>query len=49
VITLAHNVFRQQFDATSLAALTYKNAPLIDMRGNFESPETHEHFTYWRP
>jgi UDP-N-acetyl-D-glucosamine/UDP-N-acetyl-D-galactosamine dehydrogenase len=49
VITLAHSVFRQQFDAESLAALTYKNAPLIDMRGNFESPETHEHFNYWRP
>jgi UDP-N-acetyl-D-glucosamine/UDP-N-acetyl-D-galactosamine dehydrogenase len=49
VITLAHNVFRQQFDAKSLAALTYKKAPLIDMRGNFESAETHDHFTYWRP
>jgi UDP-N-acetyl-D-glucosamine/UDP-N-acetyl-D-galactosamine dehydrogenase len=49
VITLAHNVFRQQFDTATLAALAHKNAPLIDMRGNFESDESKECFNYWRP
>jgi UDP-N-acetyl-D-glucosamine/UDP-N-acetyl-D-galactosamine dehydrogenase len=49
VITLAHNVFRQQFDTKSLSALAHKNAPLIDMRGNFESDEIRDAFNYWRP
>ncbi len=49
VITLAHNVFRQQFDTATLAALAHKNAPLIDMRGNFESEESKDCFNYWRP
>lgn len=49
VVTLAHNVFREQFDAASLSALAHKHAPLIDMRGNFESVETSDWFTYWRP
>jgi UDP-N-acetyl-D-glucosamine/UDP-N-acetyl-D-galactosamine dehydrogenase len=49
VITLAHNVFREQFDAETLKALAHKHAPLIDMRGNFESDETKDWFTYWRP
>ena len=49
VITLAHNVFREQFDATTLKALAHKHAPLIDMRGNFENDETSDWFNYWRP
>ncbi len=49
VITLAHNVFREQFDATTLKALAHKHAPLIDMRGNFENDETTDWFNYWRP
>jgi UDP-N-acetyl-D-glucosamine/UDP-N-acetyl-D-galactosamine dehydrogenase len=49
VITLAHSVFRQQFDLASLSALAHKHAPLIDMRGNFESEEIKDWFSYWRP
>jgi UDP-N-acetyl-D-glucosamine/UDP-N-acetyl-D-galactosamine dehydrogenase len=49
VITLAHSVFREQFDAASLKALAHKHAPLIDMRGNYESDETKDWFNYWRP
>lgn len=49
IITLAHSVFREQFDAASLAALAHKHAPLIDMRGNFECVETTDWFNYWRP
>jgi UDP-N-acetyl-D-glucosamine/UDP-N-acetyl-D-galactosamine dehydrogenase len=49
VITLSHKVFREQFDAKTLASLCKKHGPLIDMRGNFESEETRDWFTYWRP
>jgi UDP-N-acetyl-D-galactosamine dehydrogenase len=49
IITLAHTVFRQQFDARTLTSLCKKHAPLIDMRGNFETPEVCDWFRYWRP
>jgi UDP-N-acetyl-D-galactosamine dehydrogenase len=49
VVTLAHTVFRQQFDSASLKRLARKHAPLIDMRGNFECDDTADWFTYWRP
>lgn len=49
IITLAHTVFCQQFDAESLKSLAKKHAPLIDMRGNFESDDTKDWFAYWRP
>jgi UDP-N-acetyl-D-galactosamine dehydrogenase len=49
IITLAHTVFRQQFDAATLKRLAGKHAPLIDMRGNFESDEASDWFSYWRP
>jgi UDP-N-acetyl-D-glucosamine/UDP-N-acetyl-D-galactosamine dehydrogenase len=49
IITLAHTVFRQQFDAASLKALAKKHAPLIDMRGNFECEDVKDWFAYWRP
>ena len=49
IITLTHRVFQEQFDAASLAALAKKHAPLIDMRGNFESDEAKDWFNYWRP
>lgn len=49
IVTLAHTVFRQQFDAATLKALAHKHAPLIDMRGNFESDEVTDWFRYWRP
>jgi UDP-N-acetyl-D-glucosamine/UDP-N-acetyl-D-galactosamine dehydrogenase len=49
IITLAHTVFRQQFDAETLKSLVKKHAPLIDMRGNFESDDTKDWFNYWRP
>ena len=49
IITLAHTVFRQQFDADSLKVLAKKHAPLIDMRGNFECDDTKDWFNYWRP
>jgi UDP-N-acetyl-D-glucosamine/UDP-N-acetyl-D-galactosamine dehydrogenase len=49
IITLAHTVFRQQFDANSLKALAKKHAPLLDMRGNFEGEDTKDWFNYWRP
>ncbi len=49
VFSLAHTVFRQQFDAETLKSLAKKHAPLIDMRGNFESDEVSDWFNYWRP
>lgn len=49
IITLAHTCFRQQFDANSLKALSHKHAPLIDMRGNFETVDVTDWFAYWRP
>jgi len=49
ILTLAHKVFRDQFDAETLKALAKKGAPLIDMRGNFETDEVKDHFAYWRP
>jgi UDP-N-acetyl-D-glucosamine/UDP-N-acetyl-D-galactosamine dehydrogenase len=49
IVTLAHSVFRQQFDAETLKALAKKHAPLVDMRGNFESDATKDWFNYWRP
>jgi UDP-N-acetyl-D-glucosamine/UDP-N-acetyl-D-galactosamine dehydrogenase len=49
IVTLTHKVFREQFDAASLMSLCKKHGPLIDMRGNFESDEIHDWFTYWRP
>jgi UDP-N-acetyl-D-glucosamine/UDP-N-acetyl-D-galactosamine dehydrogenase len=49
IVTLSHSVFRDQFDAKTLASICKKNAPLIDMRGNFESEENSDWFTYWRP
>jgi UDP-N-acetyl-D-glucosamine/UDP-N-acetyl-D-galactosamine dehydrogenase len=49
VFTLAHAVFRQQFDAATLKSLAKKHAPLIDMRGNFECEDVTDWFNYWRP
>jgi UDP-N-acetyl-D-glucosamine/UDP-N-acetyl-D-galactosamine dehydrogenase len=49
VFSLAHTVFRQQFDAAALKSLAKKHAPLIDMRGNFENAEVKDWFNYWRP
>ncbi len=49
VFSLAHTVFRQQFDAQTLISLAKKHAPLIDMRGNFESADVTDWFNYWRP
>ena len=49
IVTLAHTCFRQQFDAETLKSLAHKHAPLIDMRGNFDSVDYTDWFTYWRP
>lgn len=49
IVTLAHTCFRQQFDAATLQSLAHKHAPLIDMRGNFDSVDVTDWFTYWRP
>lgn len=49
IFTLTHSVFRQQFDAETLISLAGKHAPLIDMRGNFDTVEVRDWFRYWRP
>jgi UDP-N-acetyl-D-glucosamine/UDP-N-acetyl-D-galactosamine dehydrogenase len=49
VLTLAHKVFREQFDAATLRSLGKKHAALIDMRGNFECDYIKDWFAYWRP
>ncbi|MCA0432867.1 MAG: nucleotide sugar dehydrogenase [Proteobacteria bacterium] len=49
IVTLAHGCFREQFDADALKALAHKHAPLIDLRGNFESAAVTDWFNYWRP
>ena len=49
IVTLSHSIFREQFDSKTLASICKKHSPLIDMRGNFETEETREWFSYWRP
>lgn len=49
IFTLAHRVFREQFTGDTLISLCRKHAPLIDMRGNFDTPENRDWFRYWRP
>jgi UDP-N-acetyl-D-galactosamine dehydrogenase len=49
ILTLGHTVFREQFDAELLLQLAPKHAPLIDLRGNFESDAVTDWFNYWRP
>jgi UDP-N-acetyl-D-glucosamine/UDP-N-acetyl-D-galactosamine dehydrogenase len=49
VFTLAHKVFRQQFDGATLKSLAKKHAALVDMRGNFDTDEVKDWFAYWRP
>jgi UDP-N-acetyl-D-galactosamine dehydrogenase len=49
IVTLAHRVFREQFDAKALTAIGKRRGALIDMRGNFESDEVKDWFHYWRP
>jgi len=49
IVTLGHQVFREQLDLATLATLVPKGAPLIDMRGQYDCVEVHDHFHYWRP
>jgi UDP-N-acetyl-D-glucosamine/UDP-N-acetyl-D-galactosamine dehydrogenase len=49
IVTLSHSIFREQFDSKTLASICKKHSPLIDMRGNFETEETRDWFSYWRP
>ena len=49
IVTLTHKVFREQFDTATLISLAGKHAPLIDMRGNFDTVELRDWFRYWRP
>ena len=49
IFTLAHRVFREQFTGDTLISMCRKHAPLIDMRGNFDTPENRDWFRYWRP
>jgi UDP-N-acetyl-D-galactosamine dehydrogenase len=49
IVTLTHTVFRQQFDGDTLVSLCKKHAPLIDMRGSFDTIHNRDWFRYWRP
>ncbi len=49
IITLTHSVFREQFDPATLVSMVPKHAPLVDMRGNFDSVLVRDWFRYWRP
>ncbi|MFD0916244.1 nucleotide sugar dehydrogenase [Pseudahrensia aquimaris] len=49
VVTLGHKVFREQLDRNTLETLVPRGAPLIDMRGQYDCEEVHDHFNYWRP
>lgn len=49
VFTLTHEIFRQQLDAEALKLLGKRQAPLIDLRGNFECDAVKDWFRYWRP
>ena len=49
IVTLGHTVFREQLDLETLKTLVPKGAPLIDMRGQYDCEEVHDHFVYWRP
>lgn len=49
IVTLGHNVFREQLDLDTLTTLAPKKAPLLDMRGMYDGDAVGDHFTYWRP
>ncbi len=49
IVTLGHTVFREQFDLNTMASVTKKHAPMIDMRGMYDNGYVEDHFTYWRP
>ena len=49
IATLEHTVFRQQMDLNTLKTLVPQGAPLIDIRGQYDCEEVHDHFDYWRP
>ncbi len=49
IVTLGHSVFREQLDLDTLTDLAPRGAPLVDMRGMYDSIEVHDHFRYWRP
>ena len=49
IVTLGHQVFKEQLDLETLKTLSPKGAPLIDMRGMYDNEAVHDHFTYWRP
>ena len=49
IFTLTHRVFREQFSGDTLVGLCKKHAPLIDMRGSFDTLENRDWFRYWRP
>ena len=49
IATLEHTVFRQQMDLNTLKTLVPQGAPLVDIRGQYDCEEVHDHFDYWRP
>ena len=49
VLTLGHDEFRANYKLDVLEKLATQGAPLIDLRGQHDSPAVHEHFAYWRP
>ncbi len=49
IVTLCHKVFIDQFDLETLASLSKKHGPLLDLRGAFDCEAVGDHFTYWRP
>lgn len=49
IFTLTHEVFRTQLDDATLQLLGHRGAPLIDLRGNFETEAVKDWFLYWRP
>lgn len=49
IVTLSHKVFQEQIDLATLETLVPRGAPLIDVRGQYECEEVHDHFIYWRP
>ena len=49
IVTLGHQVFREQLDLETLTTLAPRGAPLIDMRGQYDGEAVHDHFSYWRP
>ncbi len=49
VVTLGHSAFFEGITSEQLTSYAPMGAPMIDLRGLFETEPVQRHFSYWRP